>query len=540
MPIVQQGTINTTALVVPDLYVQIVPPQNLVLNGVPTNVVGVVGSASWGPVNQPAIVATMSDYAGTFGPVMARKFDMGTQVATAVQQGASNFRCVRVTDGTDVAASYAIFFASGAYALLLTARYTGSLGNQIGIILSAGSQAGTWRLTLTMPGLTPELFDNIAAPTPAAFWANLANAVNQGNSTLRGPSQLVVASVGTETSTPPATLSNQTLLGGTDGASGVSATTLVGQETLPLTGLYTLSGQGCSIALLADADDSTQYSVQAAFSLAEGLYMIATGPSGDTIANAVTTMQQAGLDCYGVKLMFGDWIYWNDQTNGVTRLVSPQGFVAGRLANLSPEQSSLNKPIYGVVGSQKSGTPGSSQVNSYSSAELSLLLGAGIDVISNPQPGGSYWGVRGGFNSSSNAATNGDNYTRLTNYIASTLAAGMGQYVGQLINSSLFQNIRSTQLSFLQNLLGQGILGSTDGSTPFSVICDTSNNPNSRTSLGYVQSDAQIQYQAINEKFIANMLLGTLAAMATSVVSYWVGSSAGSARKEERLAQTSK
>ena len=53
MPIVQAGAINTTALVVPDLYVQVVPPQNLVLNGVPTNVVGVVGSASWGPVNQP-------------------------------------------------------------------------------------------------------------------------------------------------------------------------------------------------------------------------------------------------------------------------------------------------------------------------------------------------------------------------------------------------------------------------------------------------------------------------------------------------------
>lgn len=37
---------------------------------------------------------------------------------------------------------------------------------------------------------------------------------------------------------------------------------------------------------------------------------------------------------------------------------------------------------------------------------------------------------------------------------------------------------------------------------------------------------------------MANMLLGTLAAMATSVVSYWVGSSAGSARKDEHLAQT--
>ncbi len=37
-----------------------------------------------------------------------------------------------------------------------------------------------------------------------------------------------------------------------------------------------------------------------------------------------------------------------------------------------------------------------------------------------------------------------------------------------------------------------------------------------------------------------NLMLGTLAAMATSVVSYWVGSSAGSARKDDRLAQGAK
>ena len=93
----------------------------------------------------------------------------------------------------------------------------------------------------------------------------------------------------------------------------------------------------------------------------------------------------------------------------------------------------------------------------------------------------------------------------MTNYIANTLASGMGQYVGQVINATLFQRIRATQLSYLQNLLSQGILGSTDGSLPFGVVCDTSNNPNSRTSLGYVQSDAQVQYQAINEKFIVNI-----------------------------------
>jgi hypothetical protein len=74
-----------------------------------------------------------------------------------------------------------------------------------------------------------------------------------------------------------------------------------------------------------------------------------------------------------------------------------------------------------------------------------------------------------------------------------------------VINSTLFQQIRSTQLQFLSNMMMNGLLGSTDGSMPFTVICDTSNNPLSRTALGYVQSDAQVQYQAINEIFVVNI-----------------------------------
>jgi phage tail sheath protein FI len=504
MPIVQQGSINTTALVVPDLYVQIVPPQNLVLNGVPTNVVGVVGTAPWGPVGQPVIVATMTDYAQTFGPIIARKYDMGTQIATAVQQGAQNFRCVRVTDGTDTAAQVAVTNTT----FIFTALYTGSLGNQVVVTMGSGSQGGTWRLTVALPGIAPEVYDNIAG-TGAGFWTALAAAVNQGQGLLRGPSQLVIASANGTTAAPAAfTLTLGTGSGataGTDGATSITAATLIGSDILPRHGMYAVRGQGCGIALLADADDPTQYTTQAGFGLQEGVYMMLTGPAGDTITNAVAMKQQVGLDSYAAKLMFGDWLWWSDQVNATTRLVSPQGFAAGRLANLSPEQSSLNKQLYGVIGSQKSGLPGSGQTTSYSSADLSALLSAGIDVIANPQPGGSYWGVRGGHNSSSNAAIDGDNYTRLTNYIAATLAAGMGQYVGMVINANLFQQIRATQLSFLQNMLGQGLLGSTDCSQPFSVVCDTSNNPPARTGLGYVQSDAQVQYQAINEKFIVNI-----------------------------------
>ena len=501
MPIVQQGNINTTALVVPDLYVQIVPPQNLVLNGVPTNIVGVVGTGSWGPIGQPVIASSMSDYARSFGPIVARKYDMGTAVATAVQQGASNFRCVRVSDGTDTAASLTLAGTS----FNLVALYTGSLGNLIAVQMAPGSKASTWRMTITLPGQQPELFDNVAG-SGAQFWINLAAAINAGNGVQRGPSQIVVASAG-GTSVVPTALSTSFASGaiGSDGAVAVTAATLVGVDTLPRRGLYALRGQGCSIGVLADADDSSQWTTQAGFGLSEGVYMILCGPAADTIANAISVKQSAGLDTYAAKLMFGDWLWWNDQVNAVLRLVSPQGFTAGRLANLSPEQSSLNKPLYGVVGTQKSGAPGSGQSTSYSAAELGALIGAGIDVIANPQPAGSFWGVRGGHNASSNAATLGDSYTRMTNYIAATLAAGMGQYVGQVINQALFRRIRATQLSFLQGMLSQGLLGSTDGSLPFSVICDSSNNPLIRTGLGYVQSDAQVQYQAINEKFIVNM-----------------------------------
>jgi hypothetical protein len=240
MPIFAEGALNTTALIVPDLYVQIVPPQTLLLNGVPTDVLGVVGTASWGPVGEPSIIGNMSDYASTFGPVMARKYDMGTAVAAAVQQGAANFRCVRVTDGTDTAASLSILGA-----ISFTALYTGSLGNQLSVTFGPGSAANSWRLTVSLPGLTPEIFDNITG-AGAVFWSKLANAVNSGNGALRGPSQLIAATTLASGATPlSGTYPFSAGTPGTDGATAITAATLVGSDTLPRAGMYALRGQGC-------------------------------------------------------------------------------------------------------------------------------------------------------------------------------------------------------------------------------------------------------------------------------------------------------
>jgi hypothetical protein len=497
-------------LIVPDLYVQIVPPANLLLNGVPTNVLGVVGTAQWGPLNTPTILGSMSDYATYFGAVMPRKYDGGTACAIAVQQGAANFRFVRVSDGTDVNA------ASPGVTSCVTfiAKYSGSLGNQLFAALSTGSQVNTWRLIVALPGLQPEVYDNISG-AGNQFWLNLAAAIDVGQSSARGPSNLVSAIAGAASTAPSA--QSFAFTGGTDGVTTLTAATLVGNNAAVRTGMYALHGQGCSVGMLADADDSTQWTTIDGFGQTEGIYMIQVGPAGSTVAGMVTAVQDAGGgDTYSTKMMHGDWIWWNDPVNDVLRLVSPQGFAAGLLANMSPQNSTLNKNLFGVVGSQRSGLV-AAQNGVFSTADLQALFQAGIDVIANPQPGGYFWGVRGGINWSNNPGVNGDNYTRMTNYIAATLNAGMGAYVGQLINLAWFQNVRSTLMAFFAAMLQQGLLGSTDGSLPYSVICDITNTPPSRTGLGYGQADCAVTYQAINRYFIVNLQGGQTVTVATTI-----------------------
>lgn len=506
MPVVQQGSINTTALIVPDLYVQIVPPQVQLLNGVPTNILGIVGTAQWGPINSPVILGSMADYALNFGAIQNRKYDMGTQVAAAVLQGAANFRGVRVTDGTDVAASVVIPTTG----ITLTAKYTGTLGNQIVATTGPGSAANTFRITIGMPGRAPEVYDNIGG-TGNAVWVAMAAAINNGQNGLRGKSDLVVATAGAGVNAP--VVASYTLTGGTDGA-GVAATNLVGADTGSRTGMYALRNTGTSIALLADCDTSTTWTTQVAFGLSEGIYMIGVGPAGDTISNAASVKATAGIDSYAFKLLQGDWVLWADPVAQITRLISPQGFVAGRLANLSPEQSSLNKQLYGLVGTQRNSV---NQV--YGNAELEVLGRAGIDLITNPIPAGNMFGARFGHNSSSNPVINGDNYTRMTNYLAYTFNAGMGRFIGMLQSvqrdDPVRRQVASTLSAFLQAMRDQGQIDE------FSVICDLSNNTPNRIALGYLQADVKVRYLSVIEKFLINLEGGqsvTVARQQTSAV----------------------
>lgn len=659
MTIVQNGAINPAALTVPNLYVQIQPPQNNIINGVPSNILGLVGTATWGPVNSPKTIGSLSDYVQAFGQIQTNKYDMGTHLATAFLQGANNFRCVRVTDGTDAAATALLLDTTSPTAIggvLLTAFYTGTVGNTLVATVSSGSNSTiatpTYKLTIALPNMVPEIFDNIGG-SGNTLWQNMVNAVNLGQNGIRGPSQYVVATLakgigainvtnagtgytsiptvgftgggggsgatavaimkaltvsvagggsgynvgdtvtlagGTNTQPIVLTVStvsagvitavtittagkysalptnpvsqattsgsgtgatfsidtwgvdsvritasgtgytsaptvsftggagsgaaatavvgsvaapnatSYTLSGGTNGNTTISGSSLLGQDTTPRTGMYALRGTGASVVVLCDCDDSTTWSNQIAYGLAEGSYMVLVGLSGESISSAVTAKQTAGIDSYAAKLLLGDYCYFKDTINNQVRLVSPQGFFAGMRVNQLPSEGSLNKPILGIVGTQKTSA---NQV--YSDAELGELANAGIDVITNPSPGGNYFSCRIGRNTSSSVVVRGDNYTMMTNFIAKTLNSAMGIYIGQLQTTSERTQARNTIQSFLRTLEQNNMIGDVNGGPAFSVVLDETNNPSTDVAKGIQKVDVQIVYLSVIEYFIINV-----------------------------------
>jgi phage tail sheath protein FI len=159
-------------------------------------------------------------------------------------------------------------------------------------------------------------------------------------------------------------------------------------------------------------------------------------------------------------------------------MCAPATFVAAKYAAQSPHISALNKAITNVVATQRqlANQP-------YSISEIGALSNARLDVITNPCPGGNYFGLRSGRNAASSSTQNDDTYTRMTNYLSATLAASFGYVVGEPQTTDLRRSTKSTIESFLQSLVDAGMIGDPNGGPAFSVKLDASNNPSNRVAL---------------------------------------------------------
>jgi hypothetical protein len=385
--------------------------------------------------------------------------------------------------------------------MTLTAIYTGTVGNTLTAAITTGSAASSYKLTLTRPGFTPEVFDNVTG-SGTALWQALVNAVNLGTSS-RGPSQLFVATIGSSTAVP-SVVNTYTATAGTDGTTTITDAVLLGTDGTSATrkGMYALRSSGVQVATLVDHSDSTSWSSILAFALSEGIYFGVQGPSGASYSTVSTSLNTAGADGYGLKVFVGDWVYWQDNTNGVQRLLGPTTFWAPNQAAMAPHLSSLNDPIFGIASTQRV-----SQKNAYSMAEIGQVATSRLDVITNPSPGGNYYACQTGRNASSNAAICGDNYTRMTNYLALTLSAAFGYVIGKPQTTDLRNQAKAAIQSFLGNLWSLGYIGDVNNpqAVPYTVVIDKTNNTDQAVANGYMTANVAVKYLSIVFYFVINL-----------------------------------
>ena len=635
-PIFDEGQLNLAALQVSDIYVIITPPRTALIQGFPTDGIGLVGTAGWGPLNVPMPVGDVQSAIRAFGNISTSPNDIMTEIIGALKQGARNIFGVRVSDGTDVAASahfvdsdgspenlvkltgiytgtkgngiqaavgvgsnntavaasgtitFAVTWTAGdtvtitiggtaiVYTVVsgdtyttiaqavaskinndaivgklvsasvgvttttavvtLTAITRGTIGNAIttvaaetsstgtavagGATLANGTGTQTYKVVLNVAGDINEIFDNLSGTAGVgAGSAALAivNAINSGISGIRGPSNLVTAAIAT--TTPGAgTLKVQstTLSGGTDGRTGVTTNTLLGVDGLVRTGMYALRGRDIAQFGLAGVVDSTSWATQLEYAKSETLLVVLGVPLNKTSSAAVTDKQTAGIDDWHAVFV-KDFLYINDTVNNQVRLVSPIGAVLGRMAALSPEQSPGNKPIYGYLGTERTGYPtasGQYQAGApYSYAELALLESNGVLFMTIPAVGGGYLALRHGQNASSDPTRNGINYSKLTPFLAKSIQKSMGFAVNAVHTPELRRRCKSAVAQFLTTLADPGpgrdpMIGDVNGGPAFSIVCDASNNPDDTVAKGYLFMAVQVKYLSIVRFFVVQIEAG--------------------------------
>ena len=216
------------------MYGDIILPTPFLL-GTPTNVEGLVGAGSWGPLNALIPVSKPTDCALQLGPPTSRptvgyKYDIASYVSAACQVGgAIGFLCVRVSDGTDAAAT-AVIPSCATGTVTFTTNPTSSQTLTI---------AGT-AITFVTSGATGNQV-NIGATTAATLAALISFLVTAADVNLVKCTYQMVGLVLTINAVLSGTTGNAYTLATTVTGATVSGSTLAGGATtaLTLTAKYT-------------------------------------------------------------------------------------------------------------------------------------------------------------------------------------------------------------------------------------------------------------------------------------------------------------
>lgn len=488
--------------------------------GIDTSVSVFVGTGSWGKTNTllpfsdtPSLYAECGQLANaTTATSISREGWLACTLAASLGAAIKGYG-VRVTDGTDAAATTLLKDSAGSNGVNVTAVCTGKDGNSISVLLSTGSNSTSGSPTMTATiqrgSYAPETYPNLANATGGGFAAALISAINTGIAGVCPKSQIVVATAqGTSAAAFTAMSSPVALAGGTNGDSGVTSSNLIGTDGVTgRTGIYVIRGSGAQQFIVCGNTDSTQYATLQSFAASIGALAIVALPSGTSTASAVTAKQTANCTSQYAAVV-KDFVQVTDPVTQSPSQVSPLGEAVGLIASLPPEASPSNKPAQGcsnILGTERTGSP-------YSAAEAQALETAGILYFTNPIPRGAVFGFPHGENASAsvvgvNAVTDNISYTRFTNYLAASIPSILGPYVGELqttrANDPTRANAKAALTGWLQGLKDAGRIDD------FNVTLDLTNNTATSIGQGYCVATVQVAYMNVVKFFLVNLQGGS-------------------------------
>jgi len=340
--------------------------------------IGVVGSFMKGPVNTRIPIGSSDQFVNTLG-TFSFDYTGPISVLGAMNQGATDFDIVRIVGAGATPATLPLKDASNQNSVVATATSPGDWANGVqatgvNVAVTAGTNPNTVKL-IVIVGTISRTYDNQTLTTiPLINDPDVIFTVSNGATTLPKP------------------ISSTPLAGGSDGASLTDADYIGTIDSSGnRTGLKVLEPCNCAIIIAAQ---QTSAAVQAALithtanaGLEEGLRnAVSSLPKGTLPANvsAVTS----SLDTARVEFPY----LWVEPQESPGTLVSPDGYLAGRLAVIGEHESPSNKEIKGILSTERQLTM----------AELQLVTNAKVMPITPVNGRG--FRIRNGVNLSSDTA----------------------------------------------------------------------------------------------------------------------------------------
>lgn len=320
-----------------------------------------VGVADRGPTDRAVLVRNMSDFERWYGGRLTTSY-LWDSLNAFFREGGSQARISRVV-GAAAAADTVTLDDSGA-ADSLTVSSVGPGDTGLTVEVTAGTEAGTYRLVIAEDGAIVERSPNLVTVDDAVNWAATHS------------SYVIITAVG---SNPPAVVAATPLAGGDADHDGITATEKATAIELHI-GSY---GAG---QLLYPGETSVTTRV-ALLNHARATSRVALLDTANDPASAThTTDAEALRDDAGLEIdaeqygaLFAPWVRAPGQILGTSIIVPPSAIVAGLIAHNDGLTGNTNVPAAGDHGILRFGTALAQP--SWSDSAREALNDGGVNVI---------------------------------------------------------------------------------------------------------------------------------------------------------------